>query len=293
MAIHRISFSPAEPVRPGTSFLFSLPFDTPTQRVLGFELENAADVTVLTATNARQQALAFRATTGEPRVIVDFEDREAGSFAPGVFTAIDGPHERPSAALSALMGEVAPASLPPLEKAWRVIRHVEERFTYGKRPVGLGDDADAMPALECGLHQGTCIDSHTYTVAAMRAAGLEAAYVSGVFFYEGDTVYPVGHCWVALDVPGIAAQIDVSHHIEYDLGPVTEALNPKPGTRFALSQGRDFVFETADGPLGISLLSGFIVAEGAERGTWHRTLAAWTPVVADQSMEDRELVAAK
>lgn len=285
MISNRLAFATEEPVQPGTAFLFAVPYDTPTQRFVGFEAENVTDLNILTATNGRQQAFFFRATTEQPRLHLTFEETTDGRFPPHFFTPVEGPHERPSADLIAFVQELAPSELSTVDRAWRIIRHVEERFTYGKRPVGLGDDAEAMPALTCGIHQGTCVDSHSYTVAALRATGIEAAYISGIFFPAGQTVYPPGHCWVGLDTPGLVSQLEISHHIEYDLGPVTGELNPKPGTRFAMSQGRDLVFEIAGEPLTVSILTGFIVAEGEERGARRRTLATLRPQISTRYEE--------
>ncbi len=83
---------------------------------------------------------------------------------------------------------------------------------------------------------------HTLAVAALRAIGIEAVYVIGGFVYAGKPEYPTGHCWLNLRAIGAAHHYDISHHVEYGLGPVTTALNPKPGRRFALGLGRGLRF---------------------------------------------------
>jgi Transglutaminase-like superfamily len=150
---------------------------------------------------------------------------------------------------------------------------VEARFTYGVRDVGLADETEAMPALACDTHLGTCVDTHSYAVAAMRAAGIEAAYVSGLFFSEGETVSEPGHCWFAVKADGAPHHWDISHFLKYGLGPVRSVLNPKPGFRYAMSVGRDLVFEGPEGPVTVSRLSGFNVLAGPDRGGKLKTRA--------------------
>lgn len=171
----RWSFSLETPLEAAATLLFPLPVDTPEQRVADIRVEGAQSLGPLQAQNSGQQALLLTAEVGAmTKVVVDFAPEEQ-AFAPWVFVPTGGAHEMPSPELIDLMRRVAPAELTTMERVWRIVRHVESRFTYGQREVGLGDDTTAIPALECDLHRGTCIDTHTYSVAAFRAAGLEAA----------------------------------------------------------------------------------------------------------------------
>jgi transglutaminase-like putative cysteine protease len=270
----RWSFSLDAPLKAAATLLFPLPIDTPEQRVADFRVEGAQSHGPLQAQNSGQQALRLTAEAGTmPKVVVDFAP-EPQAFAPWVFAPTGGAHETPSPELVDLMGRVAPAGLTTVERVWRIVRHVESRFTYGRREVGLGDDTTAIPALECDLHRGTCIDTHTYSVAALRAAGLEAAYVSGVFLPEGDSSGHTGHCWFVVRAEGVPHHWDISHFLEYGLGPVQPVLNPKPGVRQALSVGRDLEFVGPDGPVTLPRLSGFNRLDGRERVERLDTIAA-------------------
>jgi endonuclease/exonuclease/phosphatase family metal-dependent hydrolase len=118
-------------------------------------------------------------------------------------------------------------------------------FTYGQRDIGLGDDRADMPALTCGVERGTCVDTHSYAVACLRAAGLPAAYVGGVWFAPGESLALTGHCWCVTGAPGAPHHWDISHVLKFGLGPLRPVLNPAGGLRQALSAGRDLRFGAA------------------------------------------------
>jgi hypothetical protein len=258
----RWNFSLDRPLEAAATLLFPVPVDTPEQRVADVWVEGVQSHGPLQAQNSGQQALLLTAEAGAlPKVVVDFAP-EPQAFAPWVFVPTGGAHETPSQDLVELMSRVAPAGLTTMERVWRIVRHVESRFTYGRREVGLGDDTTAIPALECDLHRGTCIDTHTYSVASLRAAGLDAAYVSGVFLAEGESSGRTGHCWFVISADGVPHHWDISHFLEYGLGPVRPVLNPKPGVRQALSVGRDLVFLGPDGPITLPRLSGLNRMDG-------------------------------
>ncbi len=236
-----------KPVASDCEVIIGLPIDTPEQRLVGGEVRGAPWTREIVATNSGQSALLIPVSAGGALdVVFEFEDGPS-SFPDWTFEPTGGPHERPSLELVKLIRDIAPPMLDLAQRVERIVRHVEERFTYGLRDVGLGDDADAMPALACDTHLGTCIDTHSYAVAAMRAAGIDAAYISGIFFPEGESVTMPGHCWFVVDANGAPHHWDISHFLKYGLGPVRPIYNPKPGTRYALSVGRDLTFEGRDG----------------------------------------------
>jgi hypothetical protein len=154
------------------------------------------------------------------------------------------------------------------------MQFVADRFTYSKRAQYLGHGSEALDALDvCDLTTGNCVDMHTLGVAALRAIGVPAAYAIGRFVSAGMDAFPTGHCWLALDAgPGLPHHYDIAHHVEYDLGPVTPALNPMPGRRLALGIGRGLVFDGPDGSVELPSLSGFHRLDGPLRGEKVRTM---------------------
>ena len=121
--------------------------------------------------------------------------------------------------------------------------HVAERFTYGHPDVAFNDEAQVIPALGCGIVQGSCVDINTYFLAALRSAGIDAGYVTGFFFpKEKQNTCDDGHCWVVTRHDGETLEWDIAHHLKMGTRDIQAGLNPKPGKRFACfhSTGLDF-----------------------------------------------------
>lgn len=245
--------------------------DTVEQRILGTEFIDCEPLGLLQALNAPQNAHLIRVEAGAiPKIRYHFE--EPGPGLPDcAFTSLGTRFDRASEALAAEISEGVPPG-PDAQRVPALMQFVADHFTYGRRPRYLGDDTDAIPAFGCDIATGTCVDMHTLGVAALRAIGVPAVYVIGCFVYAKKDEFPTGHCWLNLKADGASHHYDISHHVEYDLGPVTTALNPKPGRRFALGFGRGPRFEGADGVVELPSLSGFHVLEGPERGQKLRTI---------------------
>lgn len=245
--------------------VLAVPIDTPEQRLVGLEIEGF-DAVEGKALNSEQRLLRLRPLKGASGAVRFVFDETGTGFPAWTFHPCGGPHETPAPELAELISEIAPSDLPPQERVERIIRHVEERFVYGVREIGLADDLEAMPALTCGIHKGTCVDTHSYGVTAFRAASIPAAYISGIFFEEGTRTSMPGHCWMAVKAEGAPHHWDVSHFLKYNLGPVRSVLNPKPGIRYAMAVGRGTMVEGDDGPVTFSRLSGFNILSGPQRG---------------------------
>ena len=264
MAHHHttVRFTLNEPIEADQHLIFGIPHDTPEQKVIGYSVSGVEQWTEIQAVNSHQSAILMTPlTNSQPRIDITFAD-DGTDFPLWIFRSTEGPHETPSVDLIKHIEHIAPSALSHSDRVEHIVRHVEERFTYGYRDVGLGDDVETMPALECDVHLGTCVDTHSYAVAAMRAAGIPAAYVSGVFFPQGQTISEPGHCWFVLDTKDAPHHWDISHYLKYNLGPVQPIFNPKPGVRYALSFGRDLVFEIDQHKIMLSRLSGFNLVNG-------------------------------
>jgi transglutaminase-like putative cysteine protease len=262
---------PDEPVaRPG-HYIAPVAPDTRDQRVVATEFHDAAPLAMVTARNSGQAAWLFRLEAGaRPRIRYRFEEA-GGDWPHWAFRPAGTRFDAASPDLATEAAELAPGGAPA-QRVPALMQAIADRFTYGKRARYLGDDQEAMPALGCDLNTGTCVDMHTLGVAALRALGIEAVYVIGGFVYADRAEFPTGHCWLNLRAAGAAHHYDISHHVEYGLGAVTPALNPKPGRRFALGLGRGLAFDGPEGTVEIPSLSGFYGLEGAARGVKLRSI---------------------
>jgi len=130
-----------------------------------------------------------------------------------------------------------------LERVRAVACHVAERFSYGHAEQAFNDGFDVIPALGCGMTTGSCVDINTYFIAALRAAGIEAGYITGFFFPdEKGGSCEDGHCWVVTRCDGEIHEWDIAHHLKLGTRDIRPGLNPKPGRRVACfhSMGLDF-----------------------------------------------------
>lgn len=125
----------------------------------------------------------------------------------------------------------------------RIVADTSERFSYAK--VAEADrwyhGRDAVPAVACA--SGNCIDINTYLVAALRAAGYDAAYLTCYFFPDEPGPAPAGmHCWVRTRCGALVQDWDIAHFKKAGRTDVHAVLDPIPGRRFALSYGRSHVY---------------------------------------------------
>lgn len=261
-----------EPVPTAGLYLFPAPPNTHEQKILDVMFEGAEPQGTVRDVQGRTEAYQFELNAGDqPIVRIHFQEPGPGlsedAFLPG-----SSAFERPSQALIEQIATEVPEA--PLQiRVPALIQYVVDHFTYGARETHLGTGEEAMPALECGLTPGTCVDMHTLAVAALRAIGVPAAYVMGAHIAEGRAHGSTGHCWLNLKCEGVSHHWDISHHVQYGVREITPKLNPKPGRRFALSIGRGPEFAGLDGKVTYPSLSGFHGLTGPSAGQKLRTLA--------------------
>ncbi|MEL6522707.1 MAG: transglutaminase-like domain-containing protein [Pseudomonadota bacterium] len=171
-----------------------------------------------------------------------FDSAMTGPYPEAILTLRDTRFTRAADALVAEAVEAA-GNHSGLARARAIACATAERFHYGHPEARFNDGLDAVPALGCGLTEGSCVDINTYFIAALRAAGIEAGYVTGFFFPEekGDHCED-GHCWVVTRIAGETQEWDIAHHLKMGTRDIQPGLNPKPGFRAALchSMGLDF-----------------------------------------------------
>ncbi|MGL4634902.1 MAG: transglutaminase domain-containing protein [Beijerinckiaceae bacterium] len=266
-----IEFSLAEPVPESGTYLFPVAPDTHEQRVLHPVFKDCRAIREVQAINSQQRAYVLLLNAGD-RPVVRYYFEEPGPGLPDwAFVSSETRYDRASPALADEIWQGVPDA-PSATRVPALMQFIADRFTYGNRPQYLGSDTDAMPALGCDINTGNCVDMHTLGVSALRVIGVDAVYVIGCFVYVERAEFPTGHCWLNLRADGAPHHYDISHHVEYGLGPVTPALNPKPGRRFAMAFGRGLQFDGADGLVEFPSLSGFQKLDGSMRGQKLRTI---------------------
>ncbi len=143
--------------------------------------------------------------------------------------------------------EDAAGTLEGVDRAIAIACATAERFTYGHPTERFTDGHDAVPALGCGLTEGSCVDINTYFLAALRAAGVAAGYLTGFYFpsEKGDTCTD-GHCWVVTRIDGQTQEWDIAHHLKMGTRAIQPGLNPKPGFRAAVFHSMGLTFPEID-----------------------------------------------
>ncbi len=171
-----------------------------------------------------------------------FDEAEAGAYPEIIFDPNPTRYTRFADTLVAEVAEIAP-ELRAQDRARAIACATAERFTYGHPEEKFNDGMDTIPALGCGLTEGSCVDINTYFIASLRAAGIEAGYVTGFYFpaEKGDWCED-GHCWVVTRTNGVVEEWDIAHHLKLGTCDIHPGLNPKPGFRAAVchSMGLNF-----------------------------------------------------
>ncbi len=104
------------------------------------------------------------------------------------------------------------------------------------------DDELNRGALSCNHLRGDCLDINTALMKLLALNDIESAYYIGVYFESNaESIVDDWHCWVTTQLDEVE-DWDIAHHIKRRLGKVMNRLNPVPGTRVALSSGRDLSF---------------------------------------------------
>ncbi len=129
------------------------------------------------------------------------------------------------------------SSMTEATRLTEIVRCVANKFHYQH---GVNSD---LP-LTCDLLTGNCLDINTAFIQLLRAGNIKNAYYIGYFFRaDQPLVNDDWHCWVdTLSSQGYE-NWDIAHYLKQDLTEIAPALNPIPGMRFAMSTGRDLLFE--------------------------------------------------
>lgn len=235
--------------------------ETPHAKSVGFEAKNASLEPVLEETT-NQSAWLVTPEDGQLNLTYSFEGSAGEAYNDAIFVPHPSRYSRVADELIDEVAQIAPDA-KGLDRAIAIACATAEKFTYGHPLKRFNDGMDAVPALGCGLTEGSCVDINTYFLASLRAAGIEAGYITGFFFpaEKGDHCED-GHCWVVTRIDGQTHEWDIAHHLKMGTRNIRPALNPKPGQRAACFFGMGLAFPSVGQPDVKALIEPIAIAEG-------------------------------
>lgn len=182
-------------------------------------------------THTGQTAFVMNVREGELQVEFDFDDAPS-DYPEKIFQPRQTKYTRYADDLVSEIHSVV-GDLTGYALLKRIAGHVAERFTYGHPETPFNHSTDIIPAIGCGMVEGSCVDINTYFLAALRSVGIEAGYITGFFFpEEKKNRCDDGHCWVVTRLNGEVLEWDIAHHLKMGTRDIDAGLNPKPGKRF-------------------------------------------------------------
>lgn len=241
MSTFQISYSCDLPA--GTAWVIAPGgLDTPHSVATGFIVAGGTASPMVEANSGQTAQMIVPDGSGRLSLIYSFDDTRAAPYSDEMFVMRASRFTSFADALVAEAEDAAGDHLG-LARAVAIANATAERFTYGHPEARFNDGLDEIPALGCGLTEGSCVDINTYFIASLRAAGIEAGYVTGFFFpAEKRDHCEDGHCWVVTRIDGETHEWDIAHHLKLGTREIAPGLNPKQGFRAACfhSMGLDF-----------------------------------------------------
>ncbi|QKV18954.1 transglutaminase-like domain-containing protein [Oricola thermophila] len=198
----------------------------------------------LTGETTSGQTMALIEPDGTGKVTLGYRFAEiAGHYPDPIFHPRDNRYTRAADELVSDARGIAGRARDGHAAIAAIVNDTAEKFTYGHPTTRFYEGKEEIPHLGCGLTEGSCVDINTYLIAALRAAGFEAGYVTGYFFpAEKNGCCEDMHCWVVTRHEGVVLEWDIAHHLKMGRRDICSGLNPKPGSRVAMahSMGLDF-----------------------------------------------------
>ena len=210
--------------------------DTPHEKCCGVDVEGGQTTALI---EGRTGQGLLRIVPQDEHIVIRyrFAPVETGQIAyrNTLFAFHDSRYTRAAEALVEEASKLA-CDLKGNDRIEAIARATADRFTYGHPPERFYDNHDEIPALGCGLAEGSCVDINTYFIASLRSAGFDAGYVTGYFFPEekNGRCHDM-HCWVVTHYDGIYLEWDIAHHLKMGTREIKAGLNPKPGCRHAVA----------------------------------------------------------
>lgn len=233
-----IELTLALPAVAGAVLLCPAGLATPHVSVIGFEARGAT-LRVVSDPWTAQHALLLKPTAAELALRWSFRTG-AGAYPEAMFAPRDTRFSRATAGLADEARRVAGGTGPAAVKT--LADHVASLFTYGHVDTPFSEGHDEMPQL-CGPTKGSCVDINGYFISALRAAGIEAGYVTGYFIPEEKRTHCLDmHCWVVTRADGVVQEWDIAHHLKIGTRDIRPGLNPKPGVRVPMAHSMGLSF---------------------------------------------------
>lgn len=198
----------------GRRLLAPIGITTPHKNPLACRVDGAA-ITLTGEANTGQMAAVLTPVGVEP-VKLTYETTGPGSAYPlNLFVYRSSPFSRAANQLVAEARRLAADTGDGNAGIAAIVNDVAGKFTYGHPETRFNDGLDQIPLLSCGLTEGSCVEINACLIAALRAAGFEAGYVTGYFFpAEKRGRCDDMHCWVVSRHEGVVLEWDIAHHLK-------------------------------------------------------------------------------
>ena len=143
-------------------------FQTPHGTVIGVDVTGGTHREI-TEAGTQQHALLIQPNEQHINLSYFFDETKTGDYPNTVFEFRENRFTRFADDLVQEAKE-ASSGKSGLDAATAIACAAAERFTYGHPEEKFNDGMDEVPALGCGLVEGSCVDINTYFIAALRAA---------------------------------------------------------------------------------------------------------------------------
>lgn len=221
------------PSRPDARAILPLGLSTPQTAPISCAVDGARLACV---THPETGQVIGIATPESDKITVTYEFRLGGAAYPEtMFVPRDSRYTRTASDLARDAAQVAQDAGGGRAGLLALMTHTAAQFDYGHPDERFYDGHSEVPQL-CGLTQGSCVDINMYLIAALRAAGYEAGYVTGYFVPEEKRTWCTdSHCWVVTRHNGVIEEWDIAHFLKLGRRDIEPGLNPKPGVRVAMA----------------------------------------------------------
>lgn len=248
------------PTRPQARLIAPMGLSTPHAAPVDVAVTGAS-LRMVADPGSAQHVMCLTPDADEVRIIWTYHTGGA-AYPETLFQHRDSRYTRAAAALADEARDVATQG-----GIAALANHVAGMFQYGHPEQKFYEGVDEIPQL-CSLTEGSCVDINAYFIAACRAAGFEAGYVTGYFIpQEKQTWCEDMHCWVVTRHDGMVQEWDIAHHLKLGTRRIAPGLNPKPGVRVPMAHSMGLNFPA----LGIADLK--LVGEPMwllDDGSWER-----------------------